>query len=144
MSSESLTFVPPVPGMAFALGRRDPMDTEFLLQWDMHGVDTFVSFVARQTESGFVMVVTRDGDSFVMSDTAADAGTLFQKSEQLRRAFEHQGYMAKPGAQTASRLAGGVCWGPGSPVRPSVLHALTDHGTKASSRIAATADSPGL
>jgi hypothetical protein len=66
-----------------------------------------------------------------MSDTAADAGTLLQKSEQLRRAFEHLGYMTRPGAQRESRLAGGVCWGPGAPVRPSVLLALTDQLTSA-------------
>ena len=112
------------------------MESDSVLRWEMHGVDTSVSFAARQIESGFLMVVTRDGGAFLLSDTAADAATLFQKSEQLRRAFEHLGYMAKPGAQRESRLAGGLCWGPAAPVRPSVLLALTDQVTNTSPSIA--------
>jgi hypothetical protein len=109
------------------------MDTEFVLRWDMYGTDTFVSFAARQTESGYLMVVTRDGDTFLLSDTAADAETLFQKSEQLRRAFEGMGYLPKPGAHRETHMAGGVCWGPGAPVRPLVLRALTEQAAKAPS-----------
>ena len=110
----------------------------------MHGADTFVSFGARRTEAGYLMVVTRDGDTFLISDTAADTETLLQKSEQLRRAFEGMGYMAKPAPHRESHITGGVCWGPGAPVRPSVLLALTAPVANSQSRIPSPANMPGL
>ena len=118
------------------------MDSQFVLRWDMHGADTFVSFGARQTETGYLMVVTRDGDTFLISDTARDTATLFQKSEQLRRAFEGMGYLAKPGPHRESHMMGGVCWGPSAPVRPMILLALTDQVAKSAPQIPSTANIP--
>jgi len=97
------------------------MNSNYVLRWDMHGADTFVSFGARRVDSGYLMVVTRDDNTWLLSDIASDAETLFRKSEMLRRGFEEMGYLTKPGARCLSRLAGGVCWGPGAPVRPPVI-----------------------
>jgi len=106
------------------------MDTACVLEWEMHGVDTFVSFRARRTEHGYGVFVTRDDDTLLISDTAGDGAALFRKSQDLRAAFRDMGYSPKRTARRASHLTGGVCWGPAAPVAAVVLQAInepTDH-----------------
>jgi hypothetical protein len=87
----------------------------------MHGADTFVSFRARRTERGFGVFVTRDGDTLLISDTAADGAALFRRSQDLRAAFRDIGFTSTQAARRASHLNGGVCWGPAAPVAATVL-----------------------
>jgi hypothetical protein len=106
------------------------MDSGCVLEWEMHGVDTFVSFRARRTEHGYGLFVTRDDDTLLISDTAVDGAALFRKSQDLRAAFQGMGYTPKRSACRASHLTGGVCWGPAAPVAAEVLQAInepTDH-----------------
>ena len=100
------------------------MDSACVLEWEMHGVDTFVSFRARQTAHGYGVCVTRDDDTLLISDTAVDGAALFRKSQNLRAAFRDMGYTPKRTARRSSRLAGGVCWGPAAPVAAMVLQAV--------------------
>jgi hypothetical protein len=100
------------------------MDSACVLEWEMHGVDTFVSFLARRSERGFGVFVTRDGDTLLLSDTAVDGAVLFRKSQDLRAAFRDMGYTPKRTAPRASHLTGGVCWGPAAPVAAVVLQAI--------------------
>jgi hypothetical protein len=92
----------------------------------MHGGDTFVSFRARRTEHGYAVVVTRDDDALLISDTAVNSAALFQKSQHLRAAFRDMGYTPKRTAQRAPHLTGGVCWGPAAPVAAVVLGAIKE------------------
>jgi hypothetical protein len=100
------------------------MDSACVLEWEMYGGDTFVSFRARRAEDGYVVLVTRDNDTPLISDTAADGAALFQKSQDLREAFRVMGYTPKRTAPRASHLTGGVCWGPAAPVAAVVLQAI--------------------
>ena len=102
------------------------MDSACVLEWQMHGGDTFVSFRARRSEQGYAVVVTRDDDTLLLCDAAADGAALLQKSQDLRTAFREMGYMPRPGAPRASHLLGGLCWGPAAPVTPRVLWALKE------------------
>ena len=102
------------------------MDSGCVLEWEMHGGDTFVSFRAQRVEHGYGVVVTRDNDTQLISDTAVDDADLFRKSRDLRAAFIGVGYTPKPGAPRASHLQGGLCWGPAAPVAPLVLSALKE------------------
>jgi hypothetical protein len=111
------------------------MDSACVLEWQMHGGDTFVSFRARRSEQGYAVVVTRDDDTLLLCDAAADGAALFQKSQDLRAAFREMGYMPKPGAPRASHLLGGLCWGPAAPVASRLLSAARD--TRAELRSAA-------
>ena len=97
------------------------MGSASVLEWEMHGVDTFVSFGARRTEHGYGLFVMRDDDTLLISDTAVDGGALFRKSQDLRAAFRDMGYTPKRTARRASRLTGGVCWGPAAPVAAMVF-----------------------
>jgi hypothetical protein len=100
------------------------MDNGYVLEWEMHGGDTFVSFRARRTEHGYGVVVTRDDDTLLISDTAVDGAALFRKSQDLRAAFRDMGFTPKRTARRASHLTGGLCWGPAAPVAAAVLQAM--------------------
>jgi hypothetical protein len=100
------------------------MQTECVLQWQMHSGDTFISFAAQRTEIGYGMVVKRDHDALLISDTAADGAALLEKSQSLRAVLREMGYSPKPGAFRSSHLPGGLCWGPATPLNASVLQAL--------------------
>ena len=102
------------------------MDTQCVLQWEMYGGDTFVSFLARRSEQGYAVVVTRDDGTLLLCDAAPDGAALFQKSQDLRAAFREMGYMPRPSAPGASHLSGGLCWGPAAPVTPLLLSALKE------------------
>jgi hypothetical protein len=102
------------------------MDSACVLEWEMHGVETFVSFRARRSERGFGVFVTRDGDTFLLSDTAADGAALFRKSQELRAALRDMGYSPKRAARRESHLTGGVCWGPAAPVGAVLLQAINE------------------
>ena len=100
------------------------MQTECVLQWEMHGGGTLISFVAERVKEGYGVLVRRD-NAVLMSDVAPSAEQLFRKSHDLRTALLDIGYMAKPPAVRIAQLRGGVCWGPASPLGTLLINALT-------------------
>lgn len=99
------------------------MRNDCVLQWEMHGADSFISFAAQRTEIGYGMVVRRD-DALLISDTAADGAALLEKSQSLRAVLREMGFSPKPGAFRTAQLPGGLCWGPAAPLNAAVLQAL--------------------
>lgn len=99
------------------------MQTEHVLQWEMHADGTCISFVAQRSDEGYGLVVKRD-DAVVISDVATDGTALFRKSHELRAALHEIGYAPKPPAIRTSQLRGGICWGPAAPLNLSIIDAL--------------------
>lgn len=99
------------------------MQTEHVLQWEMHADGTYVSFVAQRSDEGYGLVVKRD-DAVVISDVATDGTALLRKSHEVRAALQEIGYAPKPPAVRTSQLRGGICWGPGAPLNLSIVDAL--------------------
>jgi hypothetical protein len=60
------------------------MQTDDVLQWEMHGGGTRISFVARRSEGGYGLTVRRD-DAVVIHDVAPDGTVLLRKSQTSAR-----------------------------------------------------------
>lgn len=100
------------------------MQSEHVLQWEMHASGTHISFIAQRSEQGYGLLVKRD-DAVVMSDIASDGTVLLRKSQELRARLHEIGYAPKPPAARTSQLVGGICWGPAAPLNLSIVAALT-------------------
>jgi hypothetical protein len=99
------------------------MQTEHVLQWEMHASGTHISFIAQRSGEGYGLLVKRD-DAVLMSDIASDGTVLFRKSQELRAALHGIGFAPKPLAARTSQLQGGICWGPAAPLNMSIVNAL--------------------
>ena len=100
------------------------MNTAAVLEWELHGPGSHITFSASRDDDGYDLVMKRD-DAVVLADVAADSDSLLQKSSRLRSHLQQLGYAAKPAATGEWQLAGGVCWGPAQPMDSSLLELLS-------------------
>jgi len=103
--------------------------TANVLQWEMYGVETVLSFSAMTTGNGFEMTLERD-NARVLNARAADVATLFRVSSELRQRLNHLGYGVQPQARRAT-IPGGVCWGPTSLLDASLVRSLSTDASPA-------------
>jgi hypothetical protein len=89
----------------------------------MYGVDTTMSFSAQTDGEGFQITLARDNAALI-SGMAADMTMLFRMSQDLRNRLNDLGYKSQPQTSRLAGLAGGLCWGPASPLDASLIGPL--------------------
>jgi hypothetical protein len=93
------------------------------LQWELHAQGSSISFVASREERHYHLIMRRN-ETVVLADIAKDTATLLHKSARLRSHLQELGYSASAIPARQSQPGGGVCWGPGSGMEPSLLSVM--------------------
>lgn len=101
----------------------DTMQTEQVMQWEMYGFETAVSFSATADRTGFRVTLQRDQIPVVTS-MAADTMALLRASSELRDHLQLLGYVPKAPPRPDHALEGGICWGPSSPLDVSLIYSM--------------------
>ena len=71
------------------------MHTAEVLQWDLHGRDSHITFRAKREDDRYDMVI-RGNDAVLLADVAPDVTALLRKSQALRTQLLQLGYSPKP------------------------------------------------
>jgi hypothetical protein len=110
-------------GLARAVLSTGGMNTDHVLEWDMHAPGTSLHFAARRAADAYEVVINKD-DAVLMTYDVADGGSLLRKSHEMRQQLQRLGYSTTPMPVRAPHASGGICWGPAQPLESSVMEIL--------------------
>lgn len=97
------------------------MNSDHVLQWEMHSAAGDVRFCAARERNGFSLRVEKDG-AMALTGVAPDGVTLLRRSHRLRAALEDLGYVPA----RLPQLAGAPCFGAPASLPPSLIDIFRD------------------
>lgn len=71
------------------------MNNAAILQWDLHGQNSHITFRAKREDDRYDMVM-RGNDAVLLADVAPTVAALLRKSHRLRSQLLQLGYSPKP------------------------------------------------